>query len=163
MPNAELRILRLATWRATVVAEVFALALLAFGIAGCGETYNSSVVGVVKLDSNMLSRGTVTFTPEQKGPSAYGLIRDDGSYTIKTGLENGLPAGKYIVTVMSNEKSAPSADPAVPPKPGKPVTPAWYRDTQQSPLKFQVDPGKNTINLDLSSQPPPDWKPPVRK
>jgi hypothetical protein len=135
-----------------------ALGLIALCITGCGGTYNASVTGVVKLNNAALRRGIVTFTPESKGPSAYAAIGDDGSYAVKTGVEKGLPAGKYVVTVASNEQSAPSSDPALPPKPGKPITPAWYRTPQDSPLKFQVDPGRNTINLDLTLQPPPGWK-----
>jgi hypothetical protein len=145
----------------TLRSSCSALGLIALCVTGCGGTYNASVTGVVKLNNNALQRGMVTFTPESKGPSAYSAIGNDGSYSVKTGLESGLPAGKYVVTVAGNEQSTPSSVPALPPKPGKPITPAWYRTPRESPLKFQVEPGKNTINLDLTLQPPPGWKSPA--
>ena len=40
------------------------------------------------------------------GPPAYAPIGSDGSYSIHTGREEGLPAGEYQVTVTANEASA---------------------------------------------------------
>jgi hypothetical protein len=111
------------------------------------------------LNNSPLPGGTITFTPEQSGPSGYGLIESGGSYSIQIGQEEGLPAGPYVVTVVSNEASIPNANPSLPPAPGKPITPAWYRDPRHSPLKYTVESGDNEINLELTSQPPPGWNP----
>jgi len=126
--------------------------------SGCGGPYNASVKGNVKLDDSPLSRGTVMFTPKRSGPSGYGLINQDGTYSIKIGTQDGIPSGDYSVTVMSSQESTPSTDPALPPKPGKPITPIWYRNPSNSPLNFTVTPGRNEINLELKSQPPAGWK-----
>jgi hypothetical protein len=141
---------------------VFAGAVLMF-VGGCGGQYDSSVTGIATLNSTPLPRGTVKFTPEQAGPSGYGLIESDGSYSIMTGREDGLPSGSYVVTVVANEPSIPNKDPSLPPTPGKAITPPWYRDPAHSPLKQTVETGSNEINLDLTSQPPPGWKPPARR
>ena len=89
------------------------------------------------------------------------MIGEDGSYSIQTGREAGLPSGEYVVSVAANE--APTAAQTAkggPPPPGKAITPAWYRMKETSGLKFTVKPGKNEINLKLSSQPPSGSKPP---
>jgi hypothetical protein len=138
-------------------------ATLAVGLlaaaGGCGGSYNASVRGTATLNQTPLQSGTVNFTPQQPGPSGYGLIESNGSYAIMTGRAKGLPAGTYVVTVVSNEPSVPVANPSAPPTPGKPITPAWYRDTASSPLKYTVEPGRNKIDLELTSQPPAGWKP----
>ena len=141
------------------VSYVFSSQPALLAVGGCGGAYDATVSGLVTLNSTPLPRGTVKFTPEQSGSSGYGLIDESGSYTIMTGREEGLPTGQYIVTVVANEPSVPSANPSAPPTPGKPITPVWYRDSAQSPLKYTVEPGKNEINLDLTKQPPTGWKP----
>jgi hypothetical protein len=132
--------------------------LLPAFFAGCGGPYDSAVTGVASLDSAPLSTGTVKFTPEQTGPSGYGLIDGSGAYTIITGREEGLPSGSYVVTVVANEPSIPNKNPSHPPTPGKPITPGWYRDPATSPLKYTVESGSNEINLELKSTPPTGWK-----
>ena len=52
--------------------------------------------------------------------------------------------------------------PGTPPPPGKAITPQWYAMAQYSPLKFDVASGDNEINLELTSSPPPGWKPTSR-
>lgn len=131
---------------------------------GCGGVYDASVAGVVTLDSNPVPRGTVTFKPSGTGPAAYGQIQSDGSYVLRTGREEGLPPGQYQVTVVANEP-APMQQTASggPPPPGKPITPAWYKQIETSGLTFQVEPGSNDINLELSSTPPAGWQDPAQR
>jgi len=128
-------------------------------LVGCGGPFDSSVSGVATLDNSPLPTGTVKFMPEGSGPSGYGMIGTDGSYSIMVGREEGLPSGSYVVTVVANEPSIPNSNPSLPPAPGKPITPVWYRDPALSPLKHTVEPGNNEINLDLKSAPPAGWKP----
>ena len=128
-------------------------------LAGCGGTYDSSARGTVSLDGKSLPRGAVTFHPVSGGPAAYGMIGDDGHYSIQTGREEGLPAGEYAVSVSANEVSAAQGTNGGPPPPGKSITPAWYRMKETSGLKFTVKPGKNEINLELSTKPPAGWNP----
>jgi hypothetical protein len=128
-------------------------------VTGCGGTYDSSVRGVVVLDGKKVPRGTISFHPVSGGPAAYAMIGEDGSYSIRTGREEGLPAGEYEVSVAANE--APTAAQTAkggPPPPGKSITPAWYRMKETSGLKFTVKRGKNEINLELTSQPPAGLK-----
>lgn len=127
-------------------------------ITGCGGKYDASVKGAITFDGKPLPRGTIKFLPAQSGPAAYGMVESDGSYSIMTGRDNGLPPGDYTVTVVANEPSVPGSNPSLPPAPGKPITPPWYRDQAKSPLKYSVKPGRNEFNMDLTSTPPPGYK-----
>jgi hypothetical protein len=130
-------------------------------LAGCGGTYNASVTGKVTLDGTPVPRGTVTFYPVTTGSTAYGKIESDGSYELRTGKEAGLNAGDYVVTIAANEPPTEKRGKGGgPPPPGKEITPAWYRDRNLSDQKHTIETGKNEINLELTSNPPPGWKPP---
>ncbi len=131
---------------------------------GCGGPYDSYVSGVATLDGSPLPRGTASFNPARPGPASYGVIRRDGSYSVHTGREEGLPSGEYTVTVVAKEESIDeNPDSGLPPKPGKTFTPPWYRSKKTSNLKFTVEPGSNDIDLELTSEAPLDWNPPSRR
>jgi hypothetical protein len=123
------------------------------GIVGCGGVYDSTVTGIVTLDGHPLPRGTVAFNPENGSP-AYGQINSTGEYTVMTGREEGLPAGSYVVTVVSNEAPTGLGKDGAPPPAGKPITPQWYRSKQTSGLNYAVEPGSNQIDIPLTSTPP---------
>ena len=143
------------------ISDISALALIGLLFAsGCGSTYDATVAGVVKLDDKVIPGGLVGFHPASRGPSAYAVTDENGSYSVRTGREAGLPPGEYSVTVAANEPPAIArTEQGNPPPLGKPITPAWYRMKETSGLKFTVKPGKNEINLDLTSQPPAGLKP----
>jgi hypothetical protein len=130
-------------------------------LTGCGGAYDSSVSGTVTLDGTAVPRGTVAYHPSAGGPAAYASIESDGSYTVRTGRESGLPSGQYQVTVVSNEPSVETKD-GRPPAPGKSITPLWYKTKESSGLNFNVESGSNTIDLPLTSTPPAGWTPPRR-
>jgi len=131
---------------------------------GCGGVYDSTVSGTVTLDSNPVPRGTITFKPVDGGPSAYGQIQSDGSYELRTGREEGAPSGQYQVTVVANEPPAQQrSESGGPPPPGAAITPPWYRSSRTSRLQFNVEPGSNQIDIELSSTPPEGWNPSNRR
>lgn len=133
-------------------------------LTGCGGPYNASVSGIVSLDEQNLERGTVAFFPTAGGPPAYGQIESDGSYTVRTGREDGIIAGEYQVTVAANEPPATQRSKSGgPPPPGKSITPIWYRSQQTSGLSITVEPGNNEIDLPLSNDPPPNWQDPRKR
>ena len=131
---------------------------------GCGGTYDAYVSGTVTLDGSPLPSGSVSYIPDQAGPASYGVILNDGTYVVNTGREEGLPSGAYTVTVVARERSIEdTSGRGLPPKAGERITPIWYGKKKSSPLKFTVDSGSNEINLELTNEPPPDWKPPKRR
>lgn len=120
--------------------------------AGCGSSA-STVTGVVTLDGQPLTTGTVTFTPlAGGGPPAYGTIGPGGRYSLSVGSEVGLPPGEYGAGVVATEevKNWDISKGAEPPP--KLVTPAKYRDGKTSGLTFTVQPGANSIDLRLTSK-----------
>jgi hypothetical protein len=142
-------------WKTVVLALSF------MAVVGCGGAYDASVSGNVTLDGSPVTTGAVAFIPATPGPLAYAQVDSSGHYEVFTGKEAGLPPGAYGVTVVSREPPATErSDLGGPPKPGKALTPLWYSMEQQTPLKFQVEPGHNDIDLQLTSTPPPGWKPP---
>ena len=129
-------------------------------LVGCGGTYNASVSGLATLDGSPLPSGSIAFIPDQPGPTSYAAILNDGTYVVNTGREEGLPSGSYTVTVVSRERAIEdTSGRGLPPKPGKQITPGWYTAKQSTPLKFTIESGSNEINLELTSEPPPGWKP----
>ncbi|MEM9186684.1 MAG: hypothetical protein AAGB00_09340 [Planctomycetota bacterium] len=131
---------------------------------GCGGPFDATATGVVTLDGEPITRGTVSFQPQFEGSLAVARIDDSGGYRARTGREYGLAAGEYVVTVVAREPpaSATGRDGGPPPA-GRMITPDWYRSGQTSGLSFTVERGSNTINLELSSDPPPGWKPSRRR
>jgi hypothetical protein len=140
---------------------VVAAALLGLTcISGCGGPYNSSAKGTVTLDGTILTTGWINFHPASGGPIAHARIEESGSYVARTGDSNGLPAGDYQVTIIAHEppKELRSKDGGPPPA-GKQITPTWYANKDQSGLNLTVKPGRNEINLELSTKPPAGWNP----
>lgn len=128
-------------------------------LVGCGGPYDATVSGMVKFNGAPVPRGTVSFKPQSSGADAFGQINADGTYLMRTGREEGLKSGSYVVSVAANETPPPNPKGGPPPM-GKSITPEWYRDPATSGLTFTVAPGDNTIDLELNATPPPGWKPP---
>ena len=107
-----------------------------------------SVSGLVTLNTTPLTTGTVAFHPAAGGPTAYGSIGPDGSYTLLTGNQHGLKSGEYVVTVVATGPPEPPSKEHMEPV-GKLLTPASYGDVKTSPLRATVTPGSNRILLEL--------------
>jgi hypothetical protein len=150
--------------RAPRVLATMIPGVLIVTLAGCGGEYDSTVTGAVKLDGNVVPTGTVTFAPQSSGPTAFSLIAPDGQYSLKTGREEGLPPGQYVVSITAHAMPATLRSKDGGPAPlGKTITPDWYRDPATSGLSFEVKPGDNELDLSLTSTPPPGWKPPPKR
>ena len=139
------------------------MAVACVALGGCGGAYDATVKGVVTLDGNPVTAGAVAFIPSAGGSLGYARTDRAGRYEVFTGNESGLPSGEYGVTVVARE--APKETHSKlggPSQPGKRITPPWYGSSKSSPLSYTVEPGSNKISLELSSEPPPGWKPPKR-
>jgi hypothetical protein len=155
-------------WRLRSVAILFGFLLL--GLTGCGGGL-VSVEGVVKLDGQPLEGAMVVFTPvNEKGQSASGLTKSDGTFELKAANgKNGVAPGTYKVVVSHSEVMASpgggSPDPsrmndimreakkqaAKEAKSKKAVVPAKYRSVQTTPFQETVPP-KGKITLELTSE-----------
>ncbi|MEN1679155.1 MAG: carboxypeptidase-like regulatory domain-containing protein [Planctomycetota bacterium] len=139
-------------------AHALLVGLLATPLVGCGGPFDARVKGQVSLDGQPLTVGTVTFAPASSGPSAFAKIDDSGNYELSVGRQRGLPSGQYTVTVVAREKTTVQRTDGGPPPPGKLITPPWYKSTNDSGLSFTVEPGSNSIDLDLNTTPPANWR-----
>ncbi len=134
------------------------------GLVGCGGPYDASVEGMVTLDGSPIASGIISFVPQQGGVPAYARSDDSGHYEVYTGSRAGIHPGQYGVTIVARGQAKEThAATGGPGAAGARLTPAWYGSSKYTPLKADVEPGSNEINLELSSDPPPDWEPPGKK
>ncbi len=146
----------------------FYFILLITTVVGCGGP-DSTVQGTVTIDGQLAPRGTVVFHPVGGGPTAYGTIADNGSYSLRVGQGDlsdpdagQISSGEYIVTVVVNMPSIPdeAIDEGGPPKPGARLTAGKYANKDTSDLRATVTAGRNIVPLELEgagaeeSQPP---------
>jgi hypothetical protein len=131
--------------------------LLLAACLSCGGP-DASVQGTVTIDGQLARGGTVQFHPVEGGPTAYGSIARDGSYSLRVGQGDlsdpnagAVPLGKYIVTVVVNMPSAKdeTVGESGPPRPGARLTAEKYANKETSELQFTVKSGRNVIPLEL--------------
>jgi hypothetical protein len=119
---------------------------------GCNRSsQESQVSGHITLDGNPIGPGTVVFAPVDGVKPATGSVNDDGHYRLNTSREAGLAAGRYQVAVSIRElpQNVKRGDR---PPPGRLLIPEKYEQSSSSGLEYQVEPGDNTIDIELSSQ-----------
>ena len=120
-------------------------------LVGCGSGAESTVKGTVTLDGVALDQGNVTFYPVNgAGSPAAGSITSGGQYTVGVGQTRGLPAGKYAAVVVARGPSTPHPL-GGPPAPGKLLTPPKYSKEETSGLSFNVEPGSNVIDIEMTN------------
>ena len=115
-------------------------------LTGCGGRQEATVSGTVTLDGQPLTKGNVAFYPAgSSGTAATGTISADGTYTVATGQQAGLPAGDYVIKVVAAD---PPPDDTTPPKL---LTPEKYSRVETSPLKQTIVVGSNDVPLKLTT------------
>jgi hypothetical protein len=120
--------------------------------AGCGRPSHlpdlGYVSGTVTLDGRPFAQANVAFEPGQGRPS-LGTTDAQGRYTLEfAGGYKGAVLGRHTVRI-GTEGYFPSADGGV--EFVAESVPAAYNT--QSTLAADVQPGQNTFDFDLSSQP----------
>ena len=141
----------LAVLKCSVLRKLLVVGFLVAALIGCGRgALESEVSGTVTLDGKRIGPGVVVFSPAEGGKPATGSIESNGSYTLKTSRELGLAAGKYAVAVSIREMPA-EIKPGDRPPPGKLLIPENYEQSTTSGLEFDVQPGRNTIDIELNS------------
>jgi hypothetical protein len=129
-----------------------AAAVLAITVGCKGGSMESEVSGTVTLDGNKIGPGTIVFAPVSSGGKpATGSIESDGTYTLKTSRDSGLAPGSYRVAV-SIRKMPENVKRGDRPPVGKLLIPDKYEDETKSGLRYDVTPGRNTINIELVSK-----------
>jgi hypothetical protein len=129
----------------------FSCAAVQILLVGCNRSsQEAQVSGRVTLDGGRIGLGMIVFAPVGGGKPATGSIAADGSYDMKTSYEFGLAPGKYKVAISIRElpKNVQRGDQ---PPPGKLLIPAKYEQSATSRLEYDVIPGNNTIDINLTS------------
>jgi hypothetical protein len=153
-PNIPRTLLPAAPW-ITILVGVIA--------GGCGNRVPlGQVEGTVRLDGQALEEVAVTFLPDAaegtSGPHSTGKTDAAGHFHLRCedGHE-GAAVGWHRVTVedlapyrLPRDQTPPATTEAL-----KPRVPAAYADPGKTPLRGEVKPGEQTIDLELS------WTEPV--
>lgn len=143
-------------------AQAFAAVLVGLGLAGCGESSGrpplGRVSGTVTYNGKPVTSGSVNFTPVSgrggdSGQPAIGQIESDGSYTLTTfDTGDGAVLGQHTVTVETRDMSkfrVPKRGERIKYELPKMTIPPKYSDPKTTPLRYTVEPGSKTIDLDL--------------
>lgn len=131
------------------------LLLLAAVLVGCGGGSDMAPVsGIVRLDGNPVTEGTVRFVPES-GRGAKGTIQSDGTFTLGTDTRSdGASIGKHRVAIIAYKvDKVERTDGGRPLITGStPLVPRHYMAPGTSGLEFEVKPGKNDAVFELKSE-----------
>ena len=107
---------------------------------------------MVTLDGNKVGPGMIVFAPTaSQSKPATGSIENDGSYMLVTSRESGLAKGTYRVALSIREMPQNVKRGDRPPL-GKSLIPDKYEEETTSGLEYEVKPGRNTINIELTRQ-----------
>jgi hypothetical protein len=121
------------------------LVVLTVGIMGCGDGRPTRVPisGIVLIDGEPLSRGTVKFVPESGRPS-FGKIGQDGRFvlTCYDGNDGAIP-GKHRVQVSANRGISDSKI--------EWFAPRKYADFRTSELQVEVTEPADDLRIELNS------------
>jgi hypothetical protein len=121
---------------------------------GCGNGL-ASVSGTVTLDGQSVGgadkQGTVSFYRESGGGApAIGIIDETGRYTLRTGAQEGVEPGTYLVAISINRITPPASQGGMPT--ATLITPKKYASVNESGFRYEVEPGTNSIDIALSSK-----------
>jgi hypothetical protein len=135
------------------------LVLVSLFAAGCGGSDNlASVHGTVTLDGEPLAgakvefefRGEEVIRGKSTGSASYGKTDAQGRYTLAyTPDKEGAPIGEHTVRITTREMKldANGKEVLIPER----LPPQYHVDSK---LAREVKPGSNTIDFDLTLQPP---------
>jgi hypothetical protein len=101
---------------------------------GCGDSLESTVTGTVSYQQKPVPFALMNFHYQGRGPMAYTMTAEDGSYELYTGSKMGLVAGKYRVAIES---------------PSGMELPKKYSAIDTSELEYDVKEGSNVIDIEL--------------
>lgn len=124
-------------------------------VAGCTPSpFDADVSGTITLDGSPVEPGVVIFSPVASGKnSSRGKIDSSGRYFLVTRHNRGVDSGKYRVSVRVFEKGEAPAPGERAPANLPPLVPERYLQPATSGLEFEVTPGSNTIDLELTTAP----------
>jgi hypothetical protein len=136
--------------RAKSLGSSALIALAGLLVSGCGSGNFGTVNGTVSLDGKPLEGGNVAFYATGSGPVSYGTIGADGSYHLRSASRDSVVVGSYVATI-SYRSGRPSPGMTVKEIEALEKVPVKYCTKDKSDLKVDVQPGKNSIDLKLTT------------
>ncbi len=106
-------------------------------IGGCSESMNATVRGRVTYNGQPVEGAILQFGYVGEGSSAQAITIDDGQYQVRTGSHVGASVGEYELSISPAEAGS---------------IPQKYTDSKRSGLTFQFEPGRNTIDIELTDE-----------
>ena len=138
-------------------ARILLCGFAALACVGCSNSLPATVSGTITIDDKPLTEkenigGEVMLFPSGGGAAAYAALDADGRYAVQTGGTKGMEPGNYRVTVrvVEIEREPPGGYQRVPKQ--KLISSPSYQDRENSGLTAEIEPGKNTIDFDLTSK-----------
>lgn len=120
-------------------------------LTGCSQGDRPTlgqVSGKVTLDGQPLADATIYFSPDEGGRDSEGFTDSDGNYSLTyIGNVKGAKVGTHTVRAQTSYETEDPKTGA--PRRTKELVPAKYRE--QSQLKKEVKAGKQTIDIELTS------------
>jgi hypothetical protein len=123
-----------------IACQVFFSLALMTGLIGCGPSL-SNVDGTVTYKGEKVKGGMLIFSPTAGEPAAA-TVKEDGTFTLKTGTSAGAIAGKSSVSY-----SPPSGEASTDPK--KEGKPSPYAGLVVKTPSVEIKSGKNTFSIEL--------------
>jgi hypothetical protein len=110
------------------------------------------VEGQVFYKDKPLAGAVVTFHPKEghavKAVRPNGLTKEDGTFTLTTGTQEGAPAGTYTVTIIcSVEKKPPGKSKVISTAPAETedILRGGYADVTRSQIQVEIKNGPNKL------------------
>ena len=118
-------------------------------LAGCDRTRMATVTGTVKVNGNLLEKGTITFTPVDGKRQVTGGEITGGNYSVK------VPPGLMKVSLSAPKVVGKKKVYPTPTSPEMPITvealPPRYNDNTE--LQLEVTSGTVEKDFDLKTDP----------
>ena len=120
---------------------------------GCGSddgrVETAPVTGKVTYNGDVVTTGTVMFTPTAGGPSATGEIEADGTFEMKTYDDgDGAAIGSHSVTITALDEGSGLPEEAA--SEPKLLIPRKFGNAKTSGLTATVNSGDNTVDFALA-------------
>lgn len=124
-------------------------------LAGCSGDAKlparGKVTGKITFRGNPVTVGTITFVPVAGGPSAFGAIQPDGTYTLSTDTASnngdGAVVGIHKIAIQAQQATEPGM------RPSPSQLPPLFGNPEKSGLTAEVKEGENVLNIECERTP----------
>ncbi|MCA9069051.1 MAG: hypothetical protein KDA84_09020 [Planctomycetaceae bacterium] len=123
------------------------MVFLLSGLSGCGGESSPTglVQGQVKMKGKPIEEGQVVLFSEPGRPVGSAPITSGGTFEFSAPV----PAGNYVVAILPPAEEVPAGAEPSSAKPKIPAIPPKYRNEATSGLTAAIEPGENSLDLQI--------------